>query len=97
MPHAQTTLTIIRDGPAGIQKIMEENMKTVLIEGMQAPIPIKLILFSISFFCNRECSMGANGTPKDQNYVHGYPKPLSPVLRATHLHYSNEASGESFF
>lgn len=41
--------------------------------------------------------MGANGAPKDQSYVHGYPKPVSPVTRASHLHYGNEASGESFF
>lgn len=38
--------------------------------------------------------MANNGSPKDQNYVHGYPKPLSPVLRGSHLHYNTEASGK---
>ncbi|XP_022904765.1 E3 ubiquitin-protein ligase RNF38 isoform X2 [Onthophagus taurus] len=46
--------------------------------------------------CNRgECSVANNNSPKDANYVHGYPKPaqLSPVLRSNHMHYNNEASG----
>lgn len=38
--------------------------------------------------------MGTNGSPKDQNYAHGYPKPVSPVLRNSHLHYNTEASGK---
>ncbi|RZC32255.1 GATA zinc finger domain-containing protein 14-like, partial [Asbolus verrucosus] len=42
-----------------------------------------------------ECSVPPNTSPKDSNYVHGYPKPsqLSPVLRNNHIHYNNEASG----
>lgn len=38
--------------------------------------------------------MANSGSPKDQSYVHGYPKPLSPVLRGSHLHYNTEASGK---
>lgn len=37
----------------------------------------------------------SNGSPKDSNYVHGYPKPsqMSPVLRNSHIHFNNEGSG----
>lgn len=97
MPHAQTTLIITRDGPIDIQRIMEENMTTISVEGRTQPPCHVVFTFTFFFYCLfRECSVGPNGTPKEQNYVHGYPKPVSPVLRATHLHYSNEASGESF-
>ncbi|KAJ8967999.1 hypothetical protein NQ314_002533 [Rhamnusium bicolor] len=44
-------------------------------------------------FNRGECS--PNGSPKEPNYVHGYPKnpQLSPALRNNHIHYNNEASG----
>ncbi|XP_076251079.1 ring finger protein murashka [Rhynchophorus ferrugineus] len=46
-------------------------------------------------FNRGECSLASNGSQKEQNYVHGYPKnsQLSPVSRNNHIHYSNEASG----
>ncbi|CAH1373406.1 hypothetical protein MTP99_014807 [Tenebrio molitor] len=47
-------------------------------------------------FNRGECSVPPNTSPKDSNYVHGYPKvpsQLSPVLRNSHIHYNNEASG----
>ncbi|XP_065170492.1 E3 ubiquitin-protein ligase RNF38 isoform X3 [Atheta coriaria] len=46
-------------------------------------------------FNRGECSMAQNNSPKDSNYVHGYPKSqLSPVLRNNHIHY-NEPSGHN--
>lgn len=40
--------------------------------------------------------MANGGSPKEPNYVPGFPKTsqLSPVLRTNHMHYNNEASGE---
>ncbi|KYB29529.1 hypothetical protein TcasGA2_TC031994 [Tribolium castaneum] len=47
-------------------------------------------------FNRGECSVPPNTSPKDSNYVHGYPKvpsQLSPVLRNSHIHYNNESAG----
>ncbi|KAF2879206.1 hypothetical protein ILUMI_26961 [Ignelater luminosus] len=47
-------------------------------------------------FNRGECSMNNNSSPKETNYVHGYPKPqLSPAARNNHnhVHFGNEASG----
>ncbi|KRT83684.1 zinc finger protein [Oryctes borbonicus] len=48
-------------------------------------------------FNRGECSVGNSNSPKEANYVHGYPKTsqLSPALRTNHnhLHYPNEAAG----
>lgn len=46
-------------------------------------------------FTRGECSVAPNGSPKEPNYVHSYPKnsQLSPALRNNHIHYNNEASG----
>lgn len=45
-----------------------------------------------------ECPVTPNGSPKEPNYVHGYPKnsQLSPALRNNHIHYSNEATGKIY-
>lgn len=43
--------------------------------------------------------MNNNTSPKETNYVHGYPKPqLSPAARNnhSHVHFGNEASGVVF-
>lgn len=43
--------------------------------------------------------MGNGGSPKDNNYVQGFPKSsqLSPVLRTNHIHYNNENNSEYTF
>lgn len=40
--------------------------------------------------------MANGGSPKDNNYVQGFPKSsqLSPVLRTGHIHYNNESSSK---
>lgn len=88
----------IKDGPIVIPKITAGNMIIIiLIEGewsykLTVMIDPNPTLFS-------DCPVPPNTSPKDSNYVHGYPKPaqLSPVLRNNHLHYNNEAAGIVFF
>lgn len=58
-----------------------------------------LWVFTYDFFLHSECPLTPNGSPKEPNYVHGYPKnpQLSPALRNNHIHYGTEASGKHFF
>lgn len=58
---------------------------------------IKKHLNDVMLHC-RECSVSNGGSPKEPNYVHGYPKPpqLSPVVRNNHLHFGNEVAGKLF-
>ncbi|CAH1100418.1 unnamed protein product [Psylliodes chrysocephalus] len=46
-------------------------------------------------FTRRECLVPPNGSPKEPNHLHSYPKnpQLSPGARNNHSHYGNEASG----
>ncbi|KAJ8983913.1 hypothetical protein NQ317_006717 [Molorchus minor] len=46
-------------------------------------------------FNRGECPVPPSGSPKESNYVHGFPKnpQLSPALRNNLMHYNSEASG----